>query len=185
MAKLVHLGCGKRYLKGYIHVDLADFPHIDFRHEIRSLPMFEDKSVDLIYASHCFEYFDRVEAVDVLKEWRRVLKKGGLLRLAVPDFEGLIKVYEKYHDLDRVIGPMFGRWPIPGGNTVVYHKTIYDLSALQDKLIECGFSNVSRWVPEEVFAGENAGFDDYSRAYVPHMDRNGIHVSLNLQAKRG
>lgn len=92
----LHLGCGKRYLPGYIHIDLADYPHIDYKHDIKTLPMFEDCSVDLIYASHVIEYFDRIEVITVLKEWYRVLKEGGILRIAVPDFEALVQVYMVY-----------------------------------------------------------------------------------------
>ena len=62
--KCLHLGSGKRVLPGYVHVDLADFPHIDHRHRIDRLPMFEDEVFDLIYCCHAFEYFDREQAVD-------------------------------------------------------------------------------------------------------------------------
>lgn len=51
MVKL-HLGCGKRYIPGFVHVDLGDFPHIDFRRDIADLSVFGDDSVDVIYCSH-------------------------------------------------------------------------------------------------------------------------------------
>ena len=44
----LHLGCGKKYIPGFIHIDLDDYPHIDYRHDISSLPMFANNSVDLI-----------------------------------------------------------------------------------------------------------------------------------------
>ncbi|PYQ00216.1 MAG: methyltransferase, partial [Acidobacteria bacterium] len=69
----LHLGCGKRYIPGFVHVDVADLPHIDHRGDVRSLPMFKDESTELVYACHVLEYFDRVEVVDVLREWHRVL----------------------------------------------------------------------------------------------------------------
>ena len=86
MTLQLHLGCGKRYIPGFVHVDTAAFPHIDYRHDVRTLPMFDDNSVDLIYACHVIEYFDRIEVLDVLREWHRVLKPDRVLRLAVPDF---------------------------------------------------------------------------------------------------
>jgi len=73
----LHLGCGKRYIPGFIHIDLDDNPHIDYRSDISNLSMFEDNSVDLIYSSATFQYFDRDEIYQVLKEWNRVLKPGG------------------------------------------------------------------------------------------------------------
>ena len=98
----LHLGGGKRHLKGYVHIDSADYPHIDYRHDVRALPMFEDNSVSLIYASHLLEYFDRFEVQRILREWYRVLISGGILRLAVPDFEALTEVYQRYKNLSRI-----------------------------------------------------------------------------------
>ena len=105
----LHLGCGRRFIPGFIHVDLDDFPHIDYRHDVRSLPMFPDNTVKLIYACHVLEYFDRVEVTDVLREWRRVLAPGGTLRVAVPDFAALVRVYQTHGQLDRLVGPLYGR----------------------------------------------------------------------------
>ena len=56
--------------------------------------MFEDNSCDLLYSSHSFEYFD-VKTAPKVYEWRRVLKPGGMLRLAVPDFGALTDLYIK------------------------------------------------------------------------------------------
>ncbi len=181
----VHLGCGKREMPGYLHIDLADFPHIDHQHDIATLPMLSDDSVGLIYASHVLEYFDRIEVAAVLREWRRVLAPGGTLRLAVPDFAALSHVYQEQGDLNLVIGPIFGRWEVPGTDIVVFHKTVYDFAALQQVLGDAGFHNVRHWDWREVFVGELAGYDDYSQAYVPHMDKdNGLLTSLNVEATK-
>ena len=48
------------------------------------------------------------------------------------------------------------------------------------KSLEAGFARVRRW---DWRATEHAGIDDYSQAYLPHMDKeNGTLVSLNLEA---
>jgi len=49
----------------------------------QSLYMFNDKSLDYIYSSHCIEDF--IDTWGVLVEWLRVLKIGGLLCLLFPD----------------------------------------------------------------------------------------------------
>lgn len=165
-----------------MHVDVSDYPHIDHRHDIRSLPMFADDAADLIYASHVLEYFDRVEVLDVLAQWRRVLRPGGVLRLAVPDFEALARVYLDSGDLGLVIGPLYGRWQA-GPDLVLHHRTTYDFRSLAGVLGECGFRDVRRWDWREVFTGPLAGYDDYSQAYIPHMDKdNGLLISLNVEA---
>lgn len=143
MSLNIHLGCGKRRLEGYVHVDVSDYPHIDHRHDIRSLPMFADDSADLLYASHVLEYFDRVEVLDVLAQWRRVLRPGGVLRLAVPDFAALARVYLDSGDLGLVIGPLYGRWQA-GPELVLHHRTTYDFRSLAGVLEGCGFRDVRR-----------------------------------------
>ena len=55
----LNLGCGDRYIPGFIHIDLADYSHVDHRADISDLSMFNDSSVNLIYCSHALEYFDR------------------------------------------------------------------------------------------------------------------------------
>lgn len=177
----LHLGCWKRNIPGFIHIEQADFPHIDYKTSIDKIPMFADESVDLIYCSHAFEYFDRQEAKLVLKEWWRVLKKGGLLRLAVPDFSALLKVYEKTGDLDKILGPLYGRMEIfTPSPKIIYHKTIYDFISLKKLLEDNGFSQVARYDWRERI---HKDFDDHSQAYYPHMDKdNGILISLNLEA---
>lgn len=178
--KRLHLGCGKRdFGPGWTNVDTACFPHVHHVHDIATLPMFSDDSVDLIYSSHAFAYFDRFEAVDVLKEWKRILVPGGTLRLAVPDFQALVKAYEKY-GLAAIIGPLFGRWQ--AGDTMMYEKTTYDYSTLKELLGTVGFKDVRRYDWRDT---EHARFDDHSQAYLPHMDKeHGLLLSLNVEATK-
>lgn len=183
MTKL-HLGCGKRHIPGFVHVDLEDFPHIDHRHAIDRLPMFAEDSVDLIYCCHALEYFDRLQVREVLKEWRRVLRRGGTLRIAVPDFDALVRVYEEYGELDRILGPLFGRQEIlgPDGPQVLYHRTVYNIDSLRAVLEECGFGRVRRYDWRQTL---HKDYDDFSQAYIPHMDREkGLLISLNVEADK-
>lgn len=184
MLKL-HLGSGRRHIPGFVHVDLGDWPHLDHRHDIRSLPMFHDESVDLIYCCHTFEYFDQEERIAALKEWRRVLSPGGLLRLAVPDFEALIAVYRETGQLERILGPLYGRIDISGPDGTklwLFHKTTYDFNTLQRVLEQGGFTDVRRYDWRQT---EHKDHDDFSQAYVPHMDKeHGRLISLNVEANK-
>jgi len=180
----LHLGCGKRFIPGYIHVDLDNYSHIDYQARLDDLSMFEDNSVDLIYSSHALEYFDRIEVRSVLAEWRRVMKTNAVLRLAVPDFEALIQIYMNTNDLNNILGPLFGRIKVksPDSETVLYHKTVYDFQNLKNLLEENGFGDVRRFDWRET---ELIDYDDYSQAYFPHMDKeNGQLVSLNVEANK-
>jgi ubiquinone/menaquinone biosynthesis C-methylase UbiE len=179
-----HLGCWHRVIPGFVHVDLCDMPHIDHKSNIDKLPFFADDSVELIYCSHSLEYFDRDKARQVLAEWRRVQVPGGVLRLAVPDFQALIRVYQQSGDLARVLGPLYGKMDITAtkGPETLYHKTACDERSLGILWVETGFVEPHRWDWRET---EHADVDDHSQAYFPHMQKDtGILVSLNIQAHK-
>jgi len=178
----LHLGCGKRQLPGFVHVDLANFPHVDYRHSVDRLKMFPDGSADLIYASHVLEYFDRFEAKRVLMEWNRVLCASGALRLAVPDFRALAEVYFESGKLDLILGPLYGRMEIPGIESVIYHRTAYDFEALKELLEHSGFGDVHPYDWRQTI---HRHVDDHSQAYVPHMNKeSGKLVSLNVECTK-
>ena len=179
----LHLGSGSRYLKGYLHVDIADYEHIDIKSSVDKLSTIDDDTVDEIYASHVLEYYDRHEVESVLNEWKRVLKKDGVLRIAVPNFETLIEVYQETDEIEKILGPLYGKWNLTDGS-FIYHKTVYDKKSLTELLERIGFSDIKLWDWREVFKN-NPEYDDHSQAYFPHMDKeNGIHVSLNIQCKK-
>jgi predicted SAM-dependent methyltransferase len=127
--------------------------------------------------------------VNVLKEWHRILRPNGLLRLAVPDFEQYVSLYSVNHDLNALLGPMYGRWQIGNTEKIIYHKTTYDFVSLKRVLESCGFKNVRRWIPKDVLP-EN--FDDYSFSYWPKLSecetmetyRNGHLMSLNVECNK-
>ncbi|MGX2971740.1 class I SAM-dependent methyltransferase [Helicobacter sp. T3_23-1059] len=196
----LHLGCWHRNIPDFINVDLCDMPHIHYKSSIDDLSMFEDESAGLIYSSHSFEYFDRFEAVNVIKEWHRVLKKGGTLRLAVPDFDKLIEVYHLTGDLTKILGPLYGRMSVKnanaqnpnrndsnakdsvGGDLMIYHKTVWNFTLLSEFLQSNGFSDVRRYDWRTTI---HKDYDDHSQAYYPHLDKeNGILISLNVEATK-
>jgi len=137
----LHLGCGKRYIPGFIHIDVVESPHIDHVTTIDNLSFIPDNSVELIYNCHVLEHFKRREVRHVLKEWNRVLKPGGILRISVPDFAKLCEVYCKYGRLDLIIGPLFGR------QDYLYniHYNIFDFDTLKRELEAVGFESIHRY----------------------------------------
>lgn len=177
MIKL-NLGCGWRnFGEEWIHIDGGNYSHLHSK-DIVNLP-FEDNSVDLIYASHVFEYFDREEGEELLRKWHTKLKPGGVIRLAVPDFQQMARLYAfENMPLSKFLGPLYGKMPM--GDKVIYHKTVYDFVSLQILLRTCSFREICKYDWQKT---EHAQFDDHSQAYIPHMDKeNGTLISLNVQA---
>jgi ubiquinone/menaquinone biosynthesis C-methylase UbiE len=64
-----------------IGVDLK--PIADLVASIDDLPMVDDGSVDVIISRHSLEHI--LDSVKTLKEWRRILKSGGIIILVLPD----------------------------------------------------------------------------------------------------
>ena len=176
----INLGCGWRdFGKDWIHIDGGDYPHLNSK-DIINLP-FEDNSVDLIYVSHVLEYFDRTEVINIINKWKNKLKPKGILRLAVPDFKNITKLYQENKiPLDSFLGPLYGKMEMDG--KTIYHKTTYDFDSLKLVLNKCGFTNIDYYDWRQT---EHSNFDDHSQAYIPHMDKtNGTLISLNVEATK-
>jgi len=178
----LHIGCGWRdFGKDWVHIDAGNYPHVeqDVR-DICNLP-YDNDSAELIYASHVIEYFDRNDVVNLLTEWVRVLKSGGTLRIAVPDFEVLSQLYtDEKITLQQVLGPLYGKMPL--GKETIYHKTTYDFDSLREVLESLGMKNIKTYNWRKTC---HAKFDDHSQAYIPHMNKeNGVLVSLNVEATK-
>lgn len=177
----LHLGCGRRCIPGFFHIDILPAPHVDLVGPVERLTGFSDASVDLIYASHVLEHFSRKQYREVLIEWHRVLAPGGVLRLAVPDFAACARLYYEQGLRDGLTG-LVGL--IVGGqrDEFDYHKMVFDESLLRADLLGIGFREVRRW---DWRLTEHASVDDYSQAYLPHMDKkSGTLMSLNIEAVR-
>ena len=176
----LHLGCGTRFLKGYINCDVLQYKHVDRLGDIAKLDEFKDNSVEEIYACHVLEHVGRANLFRTLKEWNRVLKIGGTLRIAVPDFEQCAKMYIK--SPETLYTTLFGL--LYGGQRDAYdfHNLCFDYSNLKQLLKDIGFEHVQRYNAHDFLP---PGFDDFSLAYVPHKDfTNGTLMSLNVTAKK-
>ena len=68
----------------------------------KGLPL-QDETVDVLYSSHMLEHLDRNEASMFLKEAFRVLRPGGVIRIAVPDLKKQVKKYNEEGDADAFI----------------------------------------------------------------------------------
>ena len=79
-------------LTGGISIFVSRLPYV-IAHDLRRGIPFEDDSFDVVYHSHVLEHFDRRGGATLLMECARVLKSGGILRVAVPDLERSVVGY--------------------------------------------------------------------------------------------
>lgn len=186
----INVGCGRRnFGRDWVHIDGGNYPHLD-SYDITQLcyPMadgtvrkYDNETVDLVYASCVLEYFDREGAVDILKEWVRVLKFGGKLRLSVPDFQVMANLYtNEDYPIESFLGPLYGKMPMR--EKTIYHKTAYDYKSLKKLLEASGINNIRKYDWRDT---EHSEYDDHSQAYLPHMDKeNGTLIQLNIEGEK-
>jgi predicted SAM-dependent methyltransferase len=175
--RYIHLGCGRVNHPDFINVDLALYPHIHHLSSVEKLPMFPNNFVDLTYVSHCLEHIPHPKIIFVLKEWLRVLKVGGVLRISVPDFEIMVEIYqETKKDLTEIQGPLMGgqdsKWNI--------HGVVLDENYLTKLLKIAGFRNIRKW---EHGSNEYTTFPDWSGKYV-EINSKKYPISLNIEAEK-
>ena len=173
----IHLGCGAQNDPGFINVDLIPYPHVHFLHSVEKLPFFSTNHADLIYASHVLEHISHQRTSDVLKEWARVLKHGGILRLSVPDFNRLLFVYRKEkRDLNSIINPLLGKQNYKYN----FHAAVFTEKYLTALLTSAGFTGIKTWS-----TGNIPGFAFNDWAGLKLSRSSGKHfISLNLEARK-
>ena len=172
----IHLGCGEKILDGFINIDIVKKKPQVIIDDVSTLKTIEQDSVDLIYACHVLEHFSRTEILNILETWNSKMKKGGIIRISVPDFDSIFLHYKKNKNLDSLIGLLYGGQR----NEYDYHKVVFNFDTLSELLKKAGFSNVKRYEWRET---EHSHIDDYSQAYLPHLEKDiGLLMSLNIEA---
>jgi predicted SAM-dependent methyltransferase len=141
----------------YEFVRFARENNIAFGNATTRIPV-EANCVEVIYSSHMLEHLDRNDADNFLKEVYRVLRPGGIIRLAVPDIHRQVSRYIELGDADGFMEGTHLCQPRPRsiaqrlrlmviGNR--NHHWMYDGNSLAALLKRHGFVR-----PEVVPAGE-------------------------------
>jgi hypothetical protein len=87
----LHLGCGQRYLDGYVNIDYPPSEHtvqvasVADRHADLLDLTFPEGTIEEVRLHHVFEHFARHTACALLASWQSWMKDVGRLRIEVPD----------------------------------------------------------------------------------------------------
>jgi SAM-dependent methyltransferase len=118
---------------------------------------YPDESADVIRASHVLEHFDWRTVPKVIADWRRVLKPGGIIKIAVPDMRWIA---------EHIDHPMSLAYTM-GGQTDSndFHKSAFTTESLAKLLRDSGFDAITSW---------KSSIEDCAA----------LPVSLNLQGRK-
>lgn len=140
-------------------VALPDYLNIDRKMGGEAYPLsFEDESFDVIRASHVLEHFPHAQVPEVVKHWASKLKPGGVLKVAVPDFDWIAQEY-----LNGSHEPIEGY--LMGGQMDEddFHKSTFNTQTLIEYFRGAGLTDIGRWESDA-------------------PDCSSLSVSLNLRA---
>ena len=155
----LHIGCGNVILPGWVNLDIQPSAGVDVVEDAQALKSIKNNSCDIIYACCVLEHFSRNNIISILKLWNTKLKQGGILRIAVPDFESMALWYIKNRDLKKLLGLLIGGHK----DSFDRHGMVFDKKILTEFFKEAGFSFVNEWNWREV---EHGHIDDYSQSYL-------------------
>lgn len=143
------LGSGRAPIDGWTNVDYF-FP-ADVTADLRFGLPFPDNSVELMYSEHLVEHLPLEAALALFQECHRVLSWTGVMRIATPDLEDIIRDYrDDWRRHAWVNWPEY-RW-IDSGTRMVNaamrewgHQYLWDFYELRDRLTDAGFADVQRF----------------------------------------
>lgn len=157
--KFADIGCGWNSHPNLINVDFDWNPKIDLCWNITTGLPFESGSLEGLFSEHCLEHFPLPVAAAILRDCHRSLRKGGRIRVVVPDASIYVDLYTRARNGESVTFPYEDIHRFPGVldpmlhlNRVFYqdrhspfgHRFMYDTEMMAKLLAQCGFVNIER-----------------------------------------
>lgn len=185
----INLGCGDNPLPGWTNIDGGDglWYHAPHHPDIIPLDAFDalaaiaDASCDFVYSEHFYEHFTLADGFRMACEWARILKPGGVVRLATPDLAQEARIYlgqqlptdretflrHKRRWLGERHASESRRFLTPAmlfnfGTRLDGHQFIYDLETLHQQLQAAGFGSITRETFGRSRHGPLDGIDHHS-----------------------
>ena len=145
----LNLGAGEQRYKGYIGVDVRKTPACDIQHDLLEPLPLPDGCVSHIFCSHTLEHLPLSRAPVIVRDWHRVLTKGGLLWGYVPDGQTACALWlealtnEDEHATKRLMDIILGGYATdPLAPREQSHCALYTDFILKGVLLAAGFQAV-------------------------------------------
>jgi predicted SAM-dependent methyltransferase len=145
----VNIGCGYEPFPGWTNLDLDSASRADISWDVTDgLPFANDTCV-FIYNEHFLEHLPIQDGVRFLKECHRSLQKGGVLRVAMPSLQEVVR---QYYENDWAGKPWLEKYGYTWIKTRAEyinigfrewgHQWLYDAEELDRRLREAGFNQI-------------------------------------------
>jgi predicted SAM-dependent methyltransferase len=139
-------GCGSHIAEGWINSDIKDSPGIDLVADIRQGLPLASESIDYVVSIHALPELSYPELPGVLAELHRVLKRGGVLRLGLPDLRRGIDAYLRgdagYFKVDPELVQSHGGRFIVHMLWYGYSRSLFTVDFAQELLERSGYVDV-------------------------------------------
>lgn len=89
----LNAGCGYHFHEDWTNIDFTSTGKDVIGYNLLNGIPFPDNTFEVVYHSHVLEHFSKNGGRLFVKECYRVLKKGGTLRIAVPDLHRIVEEY--------------------------------------------------------------------------------------------
>lgn len=148
MLKL-NLGCGDVYFEDWVNID-SESEKADLKHDLKKPLPYDDNTVIFIYSEHLIEHLTVKEGVALLSECRRVLKPGGVIRIATPDLDYIVLKYFfgwKHQDWIKKYGYEYLKTKAEMMNLCFRewgHQYLYNREDLERRMREAGFITIHK-----------------------------------------
>ena len=146
----LNVGCGDNMHENFINLDFSWSQKVDICMDItkRRYPV-KSNALKGIYTEHCIEHITLRNFEQNAKEFYRMLKPNGVLRLITPDGEIYFDIYEKRKRGENIKMPYEEGFitPMARINGIFRnhgHKFIYDFETIRKVLEQNGFKNIKK-----------------------------------------
>jgi prepilin-type processing-associated H-X9-DG protein len=171
----LHLGCGEKYLPGFVNIDANPRQKIDLWLDVRCGLPFATGSARSVYSTHMIEHLYPDELEKLLVECARVLQPSGGIRLIVPSLRNAILAYQQnrhdwfYDSFPRHFDSLGGRF----ANFVFcdgQHRTAFDFGHLDEVLRKSGFREVEESAEHRsrLYGAQVPAFEPEGASELPH-----------------
>lgn len=90
---MLNLGCGATFHPAWTNVDVISTSPAVKACDLRKPFPFDNEEFDVVYHSHVLEHFSQISGLSFMREAARVLKRGGIMRVVIPDLERIARLY--------------------------------------------------------------------------------------------